>query len=241
MPRRPRVIVPGVAHHVTQRGNNRQQIFFSAGDHKLYLDLLAKYAERCGTRIVGYCLMTNHIHLVVVPEQETSLARTLGRTHSEYALALNKAVQRSGHLWQNRFFSCPLDESHLLTALRYVDLNPVRAGLVAQPCDWPWSSSRAHSFAAPVDPVLHRDWSGCFRKWNYTGWQECLQAEVLESECDALRLATHTGEPLGPRQFVTQLERQAGRRLRVLPRGRPPKAPPSLTGLDCQESLFGVG
>jgi len=230
-----------VAHHVTQRGNNRQQIFFADGDHKLYLDLLAKYAERCGTRIVGYCLMTNHVHLVVVPEQGTSLARTLGRAHSEYALALNKAVQRSGHLWQNRFFSCPLDESHFLSALRYVDLNPVRAGLVTQPWDWPWSSARAHCFAAAVDPVLDDGWSGCFRGWNHTEWRECLQTEMLESECDALRLATHTGEPLGPRQFMTQLERQAGRRLRVLPRGRPPKAPPSPPGQDCQQSLFGVG
>src|SRR5437764_5697439 len=122
MPRRARVIVPGVAHHVTQRGNNRQQVFYSLDDRSLYLDLLTRHARRYGTQILGYCLMTNHVHLVVVPEHENSLARSFGRTHAEYALALNQSEKRSGHLWQNRFFSCPLDASHLENAIQYVEL-----------------------------------------------------------------------------------------------------------------------
>src|SRR5216684_3216207 len=96
MPRRARVAVPALAHHVTQRGNNRQQVFYSVEDRRLYLDLLTRHAHRCGTQIAGYCLMTNHVHLVVVPEHENSLARTFGRTHAEYAQALNHSEKRSG-------------------------------------------------------------------------------------------------------------------------------------------------
>src|SRR5262245_66682086 len=118
MPRRPRIVIPGVAHHVTQRGNNRQQVFFSDADFRLYLDLITEYAPRFGVAVLGYCLMPNHVHLIVVPEAETSLARTLGAAHSEFALAVNASAGRSGHLWQNRFFSCPMDEAHSLHALR---------------------------------------------------------------------------------------------------------------------------
>jgi putative transposase len=108
MPRRARLIVPGVAHHVTQRGNNRQQVFYSVEDRSLYLDLLTRYAGRYGTQIAGYCLMTNHVHLLVVPEHENSLARTFGQTHAEYALALNQCEQRSGHrrVQPERYFTC---------------------------------------------------------------------------------------------------------------------------------------
>jgi REP element-mobilizing transposase RayT len=116
VPRRPRVIIPGVAHHITQRGNNRQPVFLSNESRQFYLDLLVRNAARHGARILGYCLMDNHVHLAAIPDREDSLARTLGPTHSEYALFLNRAGDRSGHLWQNRFFSCPMDESHLVTS-----------------------------------------------------------------------------------------------------------------------------
>jgi len=105
VPRRPRSVFPGVAHHITQRGNNRQPVFFSSDDRRLYLDLLCHHGARSGARFLGYCLMTNHVHLVAVPEREDSLARALGRVHSEYTLALNRTEGRSGHLWQNRFSS----------------------------------------------------------------------------------------------------------------------------------------
>ena len=136
MPRRPRAVFPGVAHHITQRGNNRQPVFFSDDDRRFYLDLLSHHATRSGVRVIGYCLMTNHVHLVAVPEREDSFARALRHAHSEYALARNRADGRSGHLWQNRFFSCPLDSSHLMAALRYTDFNPVRAALCLQAWDW---------------------------------------------------------------------------------------------------------
>jgi putative transposase len=238
MPRRPRVIVPGVAHHVTQRGNNRQTVFHSSADRRFYLELLGRHATHYGARILGYCLMPNHIHLIAVPERDDSLARALGCTHSEYALALNQAQGRSGHVWQNRFFSCLLDTSHLLLALRYVELNPVRAGLTPEPWGWPWSSARAHALELAQDPVLDCRWEEYFGRWDFGEWREILSAGMSGGECDSLRRATHTGEPLGSREFVTALERQSGRRLRVLARGRPQKKPEAEDQAGRQASLF---
>ncbi|MGE5646832.1 MAG: transposase [Acidobacteriota bacterium] len=212
-----------MAHHVTQRGNNRQDVFFSAGDRRLYLALLARHAARHGVQILGYCLMTNHVHLVAIPRQADSLARTLCRTHSEYALEINRCHERSGHLWQSRFYSCSLDSAHLYEALCYVDLNPVRAGLAGVACEWPWSSARAHCVEGAVDPVLDREWIGQVGGWDHAAWRECLTAAIPDKRWEAVRRAAYTGEPLGSREFVTVLERQAGRRLQVLKRGRPRK------------------
>jgi putative transposase len=165
--------------------------------------------------------MTNHVHIVAVPEREKSLAQCLARAHSEYALALNRAEGRCGHLWQNRFYSCPLDERHLITALLYIDLNPVRGGLIATPWDWPWSSARAHSVELAGDAVLDCDWAAYCRFWNYREWQDLLLSGMADGESSAVREATRTGVPLGSPEFVVGLERQVGRRLRLLPRGRP--------------------
>jgi putative transposase len=221
MPRRARIVVAGVAHHVTQRGNNREQVFFSDKDYRKYLSLLDCHASRAGTLVLGYCLMPNHIHLVVVPQTEDSLARTLGPLHSEYALAVNRTAGRSGHLWQNRFFSCPLDERHLLRALRYTDLNPMRAGLVTDPLAWHWSSARAHGDAGARDERLKAGWVDYFRSWDHNEWREVLEAEMAAAEVESIRLATLTGAPLGSTEFVADLENGAGRRLRVYARGRP--------------------
>jgi putative transposase len=225
MPRRARIVFPGVAHHITQRGNNRQPVFRSLGDRHAYLDLLSRYAVRHGARILGYCLMTNHVHLVAAPERADSLARTLSRVHSEYAAVWNRSEQRTGHLWENRFFSCPLDQAHVLAALRYVDENPTRAGLVKRAGDWPWSSARAHCVEGARDTVLSCLWTECLDGWNYNEWNDILHGSdaAVVSVWDAMRRATLTGEPFGSEEFLAGLERQAGRRLRVLSRGRPRK------------------
>jgi putative transposase len=180
--------------------------------------------------------MTNHIHLVVVPEREDSLARALKRVHSEYALGFNRVDGRTGHLWQNRFFSCPLDESHLITALRYIDLNPGRPsrqamGLALVERARPYLGTRPR-------PGVDCDWAAYCGHWDYGEWKDLLLAEMPDDESTAVRQATQTGSPLGSREFVGQLERQAGRRLRVFPRGRPKLAPspPRATGL--QGCLF---
>jgi len=238
MPRRPRVIVPGVAHHVTQRGNNREPVFHSSDDRRFYLELVARHAADHGARVLGYCLMTNHVHVIAVPERRDSLARTLGCAHAEYALALNRSQGRSGHVWQNRFFSCPLEESHLLRALRYVELNPVRARLASAAAGWPWSSARAHTLDHVHDPVLDCRWVEYFGRWDYGEWEEILSAGISSGESDSIRRATHTGEPLGSREFVVALERQAGRRLRVMARGRPQKKPEVVEEPGRQGSLF---
>ena len=144
MARMARVVAAGVPHHITQRGNNRQDIFLLDDDRRFYLDTLRERSQRYGVTLLGYCLMTNHVHLVAIPERPDSLARALGQSHSRYAQRFNRRYGRSGHLWQNRFYSCPLGRTHLVRALLYGDLNPVRAGLVGRAEEYPWSSARAH-------------------------------------------------------------------------------------------------
>jgi len=231
-------VLPDIAHHITQRGNDRQPVFFSAEDRRLYLDLLAQHAAAHGTHILGYCLMTNHVHLVATPDREDSLARTLGQTHAEYAQALNRSRERSGHLWQNRFFSCPLDSSHLENALRYVDLNPVRAGLIAVAWEWPWSSARGHCGAGAGDLVLDPDWETRVGAWDRARWQALLATGMTDEDCAKVRRATGTGEPLGPRYFIRRLEQKAGRRLEVYGRRRPKTRSGAGAPEGIQECLF---
>ena len=208
-----RVVAVGAPHHVTQRGNNRQQVFFSDLDRRFYMTLVRHYAERHGVRVLGWCLMTNHVHLVGIPEHESSLARALGRAHYEYTIYLNRRRKRSGHLWQNRFFSTPLDRDHARVALRYVDLNPVRAGLAERAVAYEWSSAVAH--------VEGRDGWGLldgaqWRKIDRAGdWAEAIRDPVMEAdELVRLRRATRTGRPLGSEVFIQKLETQLQRPLR---------------------------
>ena len=130
MPRNARCIIPEMAYHVTQRGTNRQRVFFSASGRAAYLRLLQQNLAPAETRVLAWCLMTNHVHLVLVPGREDSLEILLRRLHGRYAQMVNARRLRSGHLWQNRFFSCPLSADHLRRVLAYVERNPVRAGLV---------------------------------------------------------------------------------------------------------------
>jgi len=145
MPRVARIVVPGVPHHITQRGNNRQRVFFSDANRHLYLDLLKHYSQQLGLEVWAYCLMSNHVHLVAVPKSGDALAKAVGRTNFRFAQKLNYQLRRSGHLWQNRFLSCALEDVHLWRAMRYVERNPVRAGLVRVPWRYEWSSAAAHA------------------------------------------------------------------------------------------------
>ncbi len=132
MPRNPRVVAVGVPHHVTQRGSDHRDVFWHDRDRRAYLEALFEYAARYGLEVWGYCLMRNHVHFIAVPLRELSLARVFGRTHSDYARYANVLRRGCGHLWQARFYSCPLDETAAWRALTYVERNPVRAGLVQQ-------------------------------------------------------------------------------------------------------------
>ena len=140
---------PGLPYHITQRGTNRQRVFFTAADRSLYLRLIRENQAEAGVRILAYCLMTNHVHFVAIPEREDSLAVLFGRANGRYAQAINIRKGRSGHFWQNRFHSCALSESHLEIALRYVEDNPCRAGLVTTPGQYRWSSAAAHLAGEP--------------------------------------------------------------------------------------------
>jgi len=145
MPRQARVVIPGLPHHITQWGNNREDVFFVDGDRVAYLGLLREQCEKHGVRVLGYCLMTNHIHLVAMPAQEDSLNLAVGRTHFIYTQYINRLHGRSGHLWQGRFHSCPMDDAYAVIAMRHVERNPIRAKINRVPWTYRWSSAAAHT------------------------------------------------------------------------------------------------
>ena len=175
MPRRSRCIVPGLPCHVTQRGVNRCETFSSDQDRSAYLRLLRENLEDAQTRVLGWCVMTNHVHLIAVPECEDSLAILLRRVHGRYAQYYNTRSGRTGHLWQNRFFACVLGADHLWTALAYVDRNPLRAGMARQAAAYRWSSAAAHVSGADSSGLLDMGW------WRQQGHGKDWAAE-LESE-----------------------------------------------------------
>ncbi len=188
MPRPARQVLPGLPHHATQRGNSRQRVFFVDGDHAFYLSLLRHFCLKSGTAVWAWCLMPNHVHLILVPAREDGLRATLAPAHTRYAVEINRREGRCGHLWQGRFASVPMDEAHLHACLRYVELNPVRAGLVGSPEDWPWSSARAHLGLAPdgiTDLAAMRE--------RIDDWRAFLDAGLDDDDRDAIRTAERTG------------------------------------------------
>ena len=223
MARIARVIVPGAWHHATQRGNHQQTIFFGDADHALYLNLLRHHTVRYAVRIVGYCLMGNHVHIVAIPADSKGLANALGRTHNDYARWLNLQHGDTGHLWQNRFYSCPLDGRHGWEALRYVELNPVRAGLVEHPAEWRWSSAAAHLTGADDTGLVDLTaWTG---EWTAASWREVLDLGLEDAVLvQRIREATRTGRPAVEEARLRDLERKTGRLLRPQKRGPKGKA-----------------
>lgn len=221
-----RVVAVGVAHHVTQRGIARQDVFTSDKSRKVYLRLLKEHAQRYGLRIAGYCLMTNHVHILAVPEGPESLAATFRYAHGRFAQYANAEQCRSGHLWQNRFYSCPVDDSAAASVLAYIELNPVRAGLATAASEFKWSSAASH-IGARRDPsgVLDLEWWNL--RWTPAEWAAVLRAEQPDSA--SLRRATYTGRPLGSFEFTADLERRLGRRLERQKGGRP-RSPVALPG-----------
>ena len=215
MARLPRLVVPGLPHHVTQRGNRRLQTFFGDDDYALYKHLLGEAAGKAGSEIWGYCLMPNHVHIIIVPSHEDGLRATFADAHRRYTGYINARMRVTGHLWQGRFGSVVMDEAHLANAVRYVSLNPVRARLVERAEDWPWSSVNAHlqgrdDGLVQVAPVLER----------YGGFRPFLGAEENEAAAfRALRRSETTGRPLGSDDWIAQLEKRTGRTLKARKRG----------------------
>jgi len=218
MARIARVVVPACWHHVTQRGNRRQTVFFDDTDRTLYLQLLARYAGQCSVRIAGYCLMGNHVHLIVIPSRGNALARSLGRAHVDYARWLNLRRGETGHVWQNRFFSCPMDARHQWEALRYVEQNPVRAGLVSAAEAWRWSSAQAHTGGIDRLGILDMaEWERC---WTGASWRQALASGMEDAALqERIREATRTGRPAAEDEFIKKLEAEQSRCLRPQKRG----------------------
>jgi putative transposase len=221
MARLPRVVVVDVPHHVTQRGNARQVILPSDADRFTYLDLLRQYSQLYGLSLLGYCLMSNHVHLIAIPHSPDSLAQSLKQAHGRYASYWNARQSSTGHVWQGRFYSCPLDEPHLWAALRYVESNPVRARMASAAEAWKWSSAAAHCGFASPDPILEIErWR---KRWTVAEWREFLAQAEPDAEIKALRRCTYTGRPLGSAEFMAALEHRMLRRLVPRKGGRPKK------------------
>ena len=207
MARFARVVVPGIPHHVTQRGVRRMETFFDDEDYDVYLRLMREWCDASGIEVWAYCLMPNHVHLVAVPESKESLARGIGEAHRRYTRHINFKKGWKGYLWQGRFASFPMDEDYLLATCRYVELNPVRAKLCERPEEYRWSSAKAHLLGkddelVKVKPMLDR----------VSDWQELL-ASGDQKLFDDVRMHERTGRPLGSKSFMERMSSIVGRDL----------------------------
>lgn len=210
MPKYARLVVPDYPHHVTQRGVRRQRTFFDDGDYRAYLGLIKKLKSQAGVEIWSYCLMPNHIHIIAVPKEKQSLSRLFGTAHHRYAKLVNSNYGWRGHLWQERFYSVAMDEPHTLAAMRYIELNPVRAGLCVRADQWPWSSVHGH-MQTQDDELLDE----CELSQGITDWPQFLTEETEACLIKSLRIHTSSGRPVGDECFINRLEATTGRRIRL--------------------------
>jgi len=222
MPRIARIIIPGLPHHITQRGNNKQDVFFVDEDRIVFMRLLKEHSHKFETTIDGYCLMTNHIHIIATPGKEDSFAKAMGRTNLLYTQYINSMHGRGGHLWQNRYSSCPLGPDYFFRALCYIEQNPVRAKLSRYPWTYRWSSAKVHTGSRDEFGLIDQGlWT---KRSSGIDWRQVLKDKTESSEIGAsLGKYYRTGRPLGTDKFISKLEVRLGRRLRPLPVGRPKK------------------
>lgn len=218
MARLARVVVPDIPHHVTQRGNRRQMTFFDTEDYQEYLKCMRQTCTQYGVKIWSYCLMPNHIHLIVVPSSSESLAKAIGRGHESYTRYINFKKKWRGYLWQGRFSSFPMDDGHLYECMRYVELNPIRAKLVEAPEQYRWSSARAHmklvqdNILDDVDLVISK----------VEDWKKYLLEAVQKDSLSHFKKHENSGRPLGSIEFLKNLEAKLG--IQVIPRKPGPKS-----------------
>jgi putative transposase len=187
MPRNPRIVIPGLPHHITHRGNNRQNIFYATEHYSQYIEILHHHLAIQNATMLGYCLMPNHIHLAVIPYEIYDLADVVGKTHSQYTKLINKLRGTSGHLWENRFYSYPLEVNHLINTLKYIEQNPVRAEMVLDPMDYEWSSAQAHIDKIDKLGILDMGWWGKFIEQTGLYWPEVLNTSLKSGELGLIR------------------------------------------------------
>ena len=206
MPQIARIVFTGVPHHLTQRGIRRQDVFFTTSDRINYLQWLQQYSGRYALDILGYCLMTNHIHIVATPRKPDSMGSTIRVVHMRHTQSVNKQNNWDGHLWRSRFFSTALDDYHLMVCLRYVEQNPVHAGMVKKTEDYLRSSASAHCGLLD-DPTLS---PGTGYDGKIDGWGEILREIVPKEEVELIKKRTKSGVPCGDRKFLKKMGKLAG-------------------------------
>jgi len=219
MPRIARVVVPNIPYHITQRGNFKQDVFYDDKDRGKYLSLVKENIIKLNIELLAYCLMSNHVHFVLVPQQSDSLGVMFNQVSMRYAQYINRKLNRRGHLWQDRYFSCPLDKDHLYEVFKYVENNPVKAGIVGTAEEYPWSSARAHIFNNLPEDSFLTDYSKYLK--NIDNWNDYLKETSNETILSNLKKCTSSGKPAGSEEFVKELEFKVGRILRSKPMGRP--------------------
>ena len=210
MARIARAVAPGIPHHVTQRGNRRQQTFFNDEDYQSYLELMSEWCMKFQVETWAYCLMPNHIHLIAVPETKDGLNLAIGEAHRRYTRRINFREGWRGHLWQGRFSSFIMEERYLLACTKYVELNPVRAGLVKKPEDWRWSSAGPHMKAQ--DDILVK--AKPLLEIVDNPWEDFLTIDTQKMEIELFRKHERTGRPLGVDSFIGKMELLLGRKLK---------------------------
>jgi putative transposase len=234
MPRIARITLANMPHHVTQRGNAGQFLLAADSEKNVYLALLQKYLRLYSVALAGYCLMSNHVHLILVPGEPDALAVALKQIHGRFASFWNATHCSSGHVWQGRFYSCPLDDAHLWIALKYVERNPVRAQLVHRPEQWKWSSAAVHcgTQIAPSWLAMNR----FSQRWTVQTWTDYAAEIESDAHLRAIRKGTHTGRPLGPEEFVREIEMTTNRNLLPQKRAVPGMAASPMSNRDCPSS-----
>ncbi len=221
MPRLARVVYPNIPYHITQRGNRREDVFFCEEDYAFYLALLKKYCKKYAVEVWAYCLMTNHVHLILKPSTEYGLQNVLKPLHMRYAQYINKKQGWKGHLWQGRFFSSALDEAYAYSAIRYVEQNPVRANMVEQAEEYEWSSAASHlglKKSTLLSEIPHE-----YCALEASEWKAYLSEALSGEHLDVLRRNVDKGLPCGSDEFIAFLEHKTNRKLTYKPVGRPKK------------------
>jgi len=221
MARTARIVAPDYPHHITQRGNYRQIIFENMDDRKKYLLWIDEHSQKYGLSLLAYCLMDNHVHFIAIPRHEDSLSKVFSIAHMRYSQYFNNKRSASGHLWQGRFYSCVLDEAHLMAAIRYVERNPVRLELVQYAWQWQWSSAAFHTGRSDMEIKL-----GDIKNIldiDFTKWEEYISSEDIEDQINIIRNNTKQGRPVGTSKFIEEIGAKVGRVLKTVSRGRPRK------------------
>jgi len=219
MPRTARFVLPHAAHHVVARGVHNTRLFRSGFDKSSYLKRFTLIAAQEHVTVHAYCLMDNHVHWLLSPASPTALARLFHRLHTWWAMRLNRQLKRHGHLFQARFFSTPLDDNHFWTAMRYVEVNPRRAGTAPRLQDWEFSSARAHLDGSP-DPLVELSLEAWRQRFGSAAWRDFLQETDREAD-QRLQRSLAGCRPCGSDEWLRALEQKAHRRLAWSPPGRP--------------------